>query len=388
MAWMDTQGDALHHGSTLENMTVGEQSGCNTGGGGPNPDPGIGTQGSLWDSLPSVAQLLGISTADAASASNVPSPYQFWSPCFMASPDHINTFSLLTSIPNTRWKGCVEARAEPFDVNDTPPSTNKPDTLFVPWFWPDEPDNAKLIADGNALRSTNDYLPDRQDLRLAAAPVFDYQYAELGYGLLYKYNNTSGNIDETAPDTLGPNKACPDPIVPLTSSTGDVTSAIDNLSFWNGSGTNVAEGLAWGWRVLSPSEPFSEGAPYGKTNKVIVLMTDGVNNVDPWPLSPLLSQYSAYGYLQQWVQSRIAPKTYVGFKQHADARLAEVCKNAKAEDIKIYTVAFGVTDAATLGTLRDCATAPPYAYSAQSSADLIAAFQQVARSLTALRLAK
>ncbi len=38
------------------------------------------------------------------------------------------------------WAGCVEARAEPYDLEDTPPDASNPDTLFVPMFWPDEPD--------------------------------------------------------------------------------------------------------------------------------------------------------------------------------------------------------------------------------------------------------
>jgi hypothetical protein len=53
------------------------------------------------------------------------------------------------------------------------------------------------------------------------------------------------------------------------------------MRHWSGGGTNQAEGLAWGWRVLSPSAPFTEGRPYNDPSdpvrKVIVLMTDGEN---------------------------------------------------------------------------------------------------------------
>ncbi len=39
------------------------------------------------------------------------------------------------------WAGCVEMRAEPYDTLDTAPDTSNPDTLWVPMFWPDEPDS-------------------------------------------------------------------------------------------------------------------------------------------------------------------------------------------------------------------------------------------------------
>jgi len=117
-------------------------------------------------------------------------------------------------------------------------------------------------------------------------------------------------------------------------------------------------------------------------------MTDGVNNVDPAPDFGMLSEFSAYGYLQQWGWNRIADKTYAGFKNYADSRLSLVCQNAKAEGITIYTVAFGITDETTLGILEECATAPPYAYTASTAADLVTAFKNVASALSQLRLSK
>ena len=42
---------------------------------------------------------------------------------------------------SVKWAGCVEMRAEPYDILDTTPTSSTPDTLFVPFFWPDEPDH-------------------------------------------------------------------------------------------------------------------------------------------------------------------------------------------------------------------------------------------------------
>ena len=41
-----------------------------------------------------------------------------------------------TSKPVT-WAGCVEERPDPYMTTDTAASTTTPDTLFVPYFYPD-----------------------------------------------------------------------------------------------------------------------------------------------------------------------------------------------------------------------------------------------------------
>lgn len=68
--------------------------------------------------------------------------------------------------------------------------------------------------------------------------------------------------------------------------------------------------------------------------------------------------------------------------------MSQVCSNAKAADITIYTVAFNVSDSATLDLLTACASQPPYAYTAETADELVAAFKQIASSLSHLRLAK
>ena len=58
---------------------------------------------------------------------------------------------------NLKWEGCVEMRASPYDVLDTTPTSATPDTLFVPFFWPDEPDSNN---DGG-YGFQNNYLNDK-----------------------------------------------------------------------------------------------------------------------------------------------------------------------------------------------------------------------------------
>ena len=80
-------------------------------------------------------------------------------------------------------------------------------------------------------------------------------------------------------------------------------SAVSAMRHWNGGGTNQAEGLAWGWRVLSPGEPFTQGRAYNNARdnvrKVIVLMSDG-ENATVGTDAVMVNDYSAYNYVGFW----------------------------------------------------------------------------------------
>lgn len=99
----------------------------------------------------------------------------------------------------------------------------------------------------------------------------------------------------------------------------------------------IPAGLMWGWRVLSPTGPFADGAPVTGANrarKVLVLMTDGENT-----------------------RSLDAPYHWGSSKSDADTLLSTLCTKVKSASIEIYTVAFEVTDNQTRNMLRNCATA-------------------------------
>ena len=51
--------------------------------------------------------------------------------------------------------------------------------------------------------------------------------------------------------------------------------------------------MAWGWRVLSSGEPFTEGRPDEEhgNDKVVIVLTDGANLYGP-------ETPSAYGYVE------------------------------------------------------------------------------------------
>ncbi|NQZ13863.1 MAG: VWA domain-containing protein [Alphaproteobacteria bacterium] len=166
----------------------------------------------------------------------------------------------------------------------------------------------------------------------------------------------------------GPNIYCPrQPIVPLSSDEDFLYDAIDNM---NASGNTLGNiGLVWGWRVISPEEPFIEGAAYddNEWDKAILMMTDGVNTMS--------SVYSAYGRSDDHSVDA----------DDLNDRMAEICEAIKAEGVLVYTVTFdsGVDDE-TKEFYEDCATTTAQYYDAPSQDDLIEVFEQISRELSNL----
>jgi Flp pilus assembly protein TadG len=122
--------------------------------------------------------------------------------------------------------------------------------------------------------------------------------------------------------------------------------------------TNVTIGLVWGWHALTANEPLPEGSdPAPDRDKVIVLLTDGDNTQNRWSSS----------------ESAI------------DARTSLACANAKAANIKIYTVR--VIDG-NASLLKACATNTKMYYDVSQASQLNAVFSSIAQNLANLRLAR
>ncbi|MFZ4604526.1 MAG: hypothetical protein ACOYM8_18980 [Caulobacterales bacterium] len=327
--------------------------------------------------------LAGDAVAHASSAT----PYQLVPDgCSRLNPPKINHFRLFDLIPNTSWKGCVETRPPPYDVTDAGPSLSNERTLFVPYFWMDD-------QDGYAY---NDYLTDVLHSESGGATFRLDGWGET-YSVL-KYNNAPGNIDETAPVTRGPNQSCPTPVQPLTANESLVRNAIADMRHWEGGGTNNMEGLMWGWRVLSPGSPFTEGSAYADRRKIIVLMSDGLNDVANNPNDAIMSDYNAMNYRRVWMEGgawgavpndiRLPIHSRADFQDYIDSRFAAACSNVKAAGVEIYTVLFRETDTRTVNLFTNCATRSNMAYFASSQAALREAFGEIADSISKLRITK
>ena len=311
----------------------------------------------------------------------------------------------------TTWKGCVEARNYPNDSNDETSS----EEAWYPHLWrttlgafanphhepePDPYDEDEPETWGEYLNGDNDWDPD---------------------GSLADLSEENGAQNEGT----GPNLGCGPAITSLTAEKTTVQDAIDEMLPWHRGGTMANLGLAWGWRVLSPKWqalwggdtpeelPLAYEAP--SMEKVVILLTDGVNQWYDWPGDKWTvdgedhysglpgknkypgnhdnsfkadwpgADYTAYGRL---TEGRLGTTSNSGAKAEVNDRMLELCESMKAEDILLYTITFRVTDSATRNLYEGCATSQDHYFDSPSNSDLQQVFVEIANELSNLRIAE
>ncbi len=257
----------------------------------------------------------------------------------------------------TEWKGCVMARSGGEDLTDTPPT----EIPFDPWYWNDEPPTDYTSRENNWID-------------------------DFGNRTIYEANDRSR--------AKGPNRGCAQPILPLVESKAKVLDAIDEMEPWSFGGTATPVGLVWGWRVLSakwqglwggdtPNDlPLAKDTPY--MDKVLIVLTDGKNELIRRPSSLGGSSYTAYGTIADWGYGSISAA-----RDEFDDRFAEICSNIKDDGIIIYGITFGSSpDSSTRNDFETCASKPAYYFHAPSNSELQDVFDAIGRQLSNLRLSK
>ena len=289
------------------------------------------------------------------------------------SPKKFTRLQLFTQMGQS-WGGCVMTRPSPYDITDDAPTTATPATLFIPWFAPDEPDtnlsygytdyeNNYIDDDGGTCGNGNGLSDLKKEQRICK-----YKSASPSYG-------------------KGPNYLCnSNAITPLTNTLSTLQNASDDLQA--SGNTNILEGVMWGWRVLSPGQPFTQGKAYGAPNnrKIIILMTDGMNNFGGVN-NMNDSSYFTYGFARQGLIGQVTNDNDT-LDNLLDAKTLQACANAKAMGIVIYTIGFGSGANGSADLLRGCATQTSYYYAPQNSSELDPVFQQIAQSINNLRISQ
>jgi hypothetical protein len=322
---------------------------------------------------------------------------------------HAWLFNNLTdNYPTVKWAGCVEMRGGAYELTDDAPNPAFPDSLFVPFFHPDEPDSTATTSgttrynnrsngtsSGTNYTFTNNYLSDAAAFTTPAA-------AQKSLG---KYTATTpafwtGRMDVeglVTPYEYGPNKGCPRPIVPLANADSKtaIKAAIDAMIAYWSTGTFIPTGLAWGWHVLSPEAPYTEGTKpadqdYEKTVKAIVLFTDGESDITD-DGNPNRSRYHGYSYVTTNVGGtyRLA-STAAGAEMALNTKTATLCSNVKAAEVRVYVVTFGSMSGSSTTLMQNCATTEEgrrLYYNAPTTADLERIFEEIARDLTQVHMA-
>jgi Flp pilus assembly protein TadG len=273
-----------------------------------------------------------------------------------------SVLSLFGGILGESWKGCVRARIDPFDTQDTEPVAGN--TLFTPYFAPDE--------GWVDIRNGNNFVL----LNLLGLPVTN----------VLKYFLPSVRLGGGSP-----NYKCGEPIQPLTNDRATITSRISAMRA--DGNTVIPEGLAWGWRLISPGAPFSEGVAYTQQDvvKAIILLTDGENSVQG--NGSFGSFFTAYGY-----KNIPATGNQLGANANGtlDAKTTQLCNNIKADqdgdpndkDILLYTIIFNVNSNQIQTLMRNCATDEGKFFNSPDAEDLQTAFQSIAVGLNELRIAR
>jgi len=166
--------------------------------------------------------------------------------------------------------------------------------------------------------------------------------------------------------------SCHTEMLPLTSDMEAVKSTIS--SFEAEDKTYIPSGLMWGWRTLTPEAPLVEANTPDRNDRksALLLMTDGNNTRSHGGTN------DSFNGVFHWNSDQA----------DADATTTEICTKIKEDDIIIYTVAFEVTDAATLTMLQGCATDSGKYFNAGDAIALEDAFGAIGQELAEVRLSK
>jgi Flp pilus assembly protein TadG len=191
------------------------------------------------------------------------------------------------------------------------------------------------------------------------------------------YENSTAYCSSSASTTL-------EPVMPLSYDWTALKSAVNAMQPTGG--TNQAVGLAWAWQTLLPNSPVPAPTEVANTtyNRVIIILSDGLNTEDRWPVNGNGStQNTGSGNTQ--------------FPGLIDYRQKLLCDNLKsATDSQgnpmytIYTIQANTATPAdpTSAILQYCASSPDKFYMLTSSSQIVTTFNAIGTALSKLRVAQ
>jgi Flp pilus assembly protein TadG len=229
-----------------------------------------------------------------------------------------NNWSQASTNPITTWTGCVTDRTQPNDATGVLPSTSDATTLF---------------------------------------PANQY------------FENSVAYCDSSVSTPL-------EPIIPLSYTWSTLKDAINAMQPTGG--TNQAIGLAWAWQTLLQNSPVPAPTEDANTvyNRVIILLSDGLNTEDRWP---------TYG------DGVTQNGTLIDDRQAALCTALKTAKDARNVPMyTIYTIQVNthVPADATSTVLQNCASSPDKFYMLTSSTQIATTFTSIGTALSKLRVAQ
>jgi Flp pilus assembly protein TadG len=253
------------------------------------------------------------------------STYNEWTPT-SATTTVANNYTGTSTNPISTWTGCITDRTQPNDATGVLPTSSDVTTQF---------------------------------------PANQY------------YENSTAYCSSSASTTL-------EPVIPLSYNWTTLKTAVNAMQPTGG--TNQAIGLAWAWQTLIPNSPVPAPAEDANTtyNRVIIILSDGLNTEDRWP-----------DYGNGSTQNTGSGNTQ--FPGLIDYRQKLLCDNLKnARDSKnnpmytIYTIQANTSTPAdpTSTILQYCASSPDKFYMLTSSSQIVTTFNSIGTALSKLRVAQ
>ena len=268
-------------------------------------------------SQPGSTAAVGFANAGSpgTSASPVPNQWTATTSNLVLVP---NNWTQASTNPISTWTGCVTDRTQPNDATGVLPALGDVTTLF---------------------------------------PANQY------------YENRTAYCDSSVSTPL-------EPIIPLSYTWGTLKDAINAMQPTGG--TNQAIGLAWAWQTLLPNSPVPAPAEDANTtyNRVIIILSDGLNTEDRWP---------------QYGNGSTQNGTYIDDRQAALCNTLTHAKDAKGSPMyTVYTIQVNTHTPAdpTSTVLQNCASSPDKFYMLTSSTQIATTFTTIGTALSKLRVAR
>lgn len=176
------------------------------------------------------------------------------------------------------------------------------------------------------------------------------------------YDTLVTTPDPAVPATLFPTEQfaqCPTQLMGLSDDWIALGNKIDAM-FPTGS-TNQTIGFVWGWQTLTDGDPMNAGTLPDGTQRIIILLSDGLNTQNRWTSSP----------------------------SAINAREEAACDNAKADGVIIYTVFVDLNGTSgNSAPLQYCASDSSKYFDLTTSGQIVTAFKTIGQQITNLRVAK
>lgn len=271
------------------------------------------------------------------------------------------------------WGGCVMERgpASPFAANATAPST----ALDM------DVDTAPTSSDETKWKLL---IPEISFPRASGPSGTPSSTGTSGVTVDYKNvtkDSSSGNWQRYSKYWGSGWGVCPAAAMKLTTQTASNRATFNTYiqSLQPVGGTYHDSGMVWGIRLLSADGMFADEnttAPNSRPiARHIVFMTDG-------DMSANMGNLGFQGY--EWTSKRVGGTDDATQTARHNNRFLQLCEKAKAKNITIWVVSFGVA----LNTqMTTCATADK-AYAATNATQLNQNFQSIARQISKLRLSQ